>query len=305
MIDTTHIDLNDLRLLLNVVEHGGYSAASRVLGIPKSTISQRIAALEVAAGTGLLRRTSRSLSLTEAGELLIPHARVIDEQAKQARQALLNLGDDLSGTLRISSSVAVAQFALAPLLPTFLHDNPKVTVRVDAINRYVDLIGEGYDMGLRAHGTSLKETTLLQRIVAQTPWCLAASPALMAAAGPVSDPRELGGRETLFFATSNAEPVWSLLKDSVQILVRLSPRLWSDDMATLRIAAIEGAGIVALPAYILAPALRSGQLVTVLADWCVLKSAISILTPPARQSSRLAKAFSDYLAAEFASVTRV
>jgi LysR family transcriptional regulator for bpeEF and oprC len=90
------LDLNDVRLLMKVIEHGSYTAAARATGIPKSTISQRIAQLERAVGTGLLRRTSRSFSLTEAGAVLLPHAQAIDRLAREAETALLQRGDELA-----------------------------------------------------------------------------------------------------------------------------------------------------------------------------------------------------------------
>ena len=96
------IDLNDIRLLMQVVESGSYTAASRLNGMPKSTISQRIAALERAVGTGLLRRTSRSFSLTETGALLLPHAREIEELSRKLEQQLFEQGDSVAGTLRIT-----------------------------------------------------------------------------------------------------------------------------------------------------------------------------------------------------------
>jgi DNA-binding transcriptional LysR family regulator len=196
MNDSNRIDLNDLRLLMHVVEQGGYAAASRVLGIPKSTISQRIANLEVAVGTGLLRRTTRSLSLTEVGALLIPHARAMADHARDIEETLLNLGTAAAGTLRVTSSVAVAQFALAPLIPRFLEANPKVDLRISVSNRYTDLVGEGFDMAIRAYGTPLKDSTMVQRVIARTPWAVAASPAYLRE-HPVTAPVDLAQCQTL------------------------------------------------------------------------------------------------------------
>ncbi|MDB5552148.1 MAG: Transcriptional regulator, LysR family protein [Rhizobium sp.] len=292
------MDLNDLRLLLYVVNYGGFTAASKALAIPTSTISQRIANLERAAGTGLLRRSTRSLSLTEAGRILLPHARAIEDQARQAKNALLGLGSEMTGSLRVSCSVSIAQFALAPLLDKFLRQNPKITMRLDVTNRYVDLIGEGYDVGLRGHSVPLKDSSLLQRIISRTPWSLAASPDFLkknpAPAGPIG----LAASQVLYFSPANVEPIWTLRKGELAIKVELSPRVSSEDMATLKIAAANGSGIVGLPTYILSPALKSGDLVPVLPDWQLTGSSISTLTPPARQSSHLTKSFTDFLAAE-------
>lgn len=297
------IDLNDLRLLFYVAECGGFSAASKALSIPTSTISQRIAALERVIGTALLRRTTRSLSLTEAGKLLVPHARAIEEQARDARRALLGLGGELAGTIRVSSSVAIAQFALAPILPRFLKRYPEVAVFIDAANRLVDLVGEGYDIGIRAHASSLKDSTLVQRVIARTPWSLAAAPDYLQESPPPSDPAGLAEAQVLYFGSANGAHVWRLEGEKAEMEVELRPCLCCDDMATLKVAAIGGGGIVGLPTYIIDSALKQGQLVPVLPEWRLAGSSISLITPPKRQSSRLAKCFSDFIAAELPPMT--
>jgi DNA-binding transcriptional LysR family regulator len=297
------LDLNDLRLLLKVVEQGSFTAAAAAAGIPVSTISQRIASLENFAGVGLLRRTTRSLSLTEAGSALLPHARLIESEARQAEIALLDGGKELKGILRISSSFALAEFALAPIVPDFLRESPGVSIRVEVTNRYVDLIGEGYDLCLRAHAASLRDSSLRQRTAAVTPWSLVASSNWVAKHGQPSQPADLAGLDTLFFAIPNAPAMWSLSKKDEEVKINLTPRLWSDDIAMLRRAAIESGGIASLPQYITQPLLKAGQLVPILAGWLSGTSKVSILTPLRSQTSRLAAAFSDFLARELRRTT--
>ena len=280
------------------MENGSYTAASRITGIPVSTISQRIASLEAVAGVGLLRRTSRSMSVTETGHLLLDYARALDDTARLAEQILFDRGQEVSGTLRVTASFALAQFALAPLLPRFLARHPKANIQVDASNQFVDLVAGGYDVGLRAHGAPLKDSSLLQRVVARTPWSLAASPCWLSRCGQPASPGELDTTETLYFATGPDRPHWLLCRNTEQVELRLMPRLCSNDMATLRQAAIAGRGLVGLPSYVLGPALNTRQLAPVLPDWTILVSTISVLTPPQRQSSRLARHFVEFLSAE-------
>ena len=298
------IDLNDIRLLMQVVEHGSYTAAARAIGVPKSTISQRIAALEATVGTGLLRRTSRSFSLTEAGSLLLPHARAIEDLARQVEHALDEQGRELQGTLRVSSSNAIAQFALSPIVPRFLADHPRVSIRVEASNRLVDLVGEGYDMTVRGHVGPLKDSILIQRVVARTPWILTASPAWIEGHGAPEEPEGVPLEEALCFSNGFECPDWTVSAEGEERVLKVAPRLISDDMTSLRTSAIAGAGIAMLPAYILRAALESGELVQILPDWIGQTSNISVLTPPKLQSSRLAGAFSDFLAARLPSVMR-
>lgn len=302
------IDLNDIRLLMQVVEHGSYTAAARQIGIPKSTISQRIAALEATVGTGLLRRTSRSFSLTEAGSELLPHARAIEALARSVEQTLLEQGKEIHGTLRVSCPNAMAQDVVSPLIPRFLDRHERVTIRVEASNRMVDLISGGFDMIIRGHFQPLRDSTLIQRVVARSPWRLAASPRWIAEHGTPATPGDILPGQVLSFSTEPEYPGWVLTSDeggtSREEVVRVSPRMISDDMFTLRAAAVAGGGIVCVPAHVLRSQLESGELVRVLPTWSQM-STISVLTPPKAQSSRLTAAFSDFLAAELPALMRV
>ena len=298
------IDLNDIRLLMQVVEHGSYTAASRAIGVPKSTISQRIAQLEAMMGTGLLRRTSRSFSLTEAGSQLLPHARAIEEVARQVEQALMEQGDGLQGTLRVSCSHAIAQFALSPVVPRFLTKHERVTIKVEATNRVVDLVGEGFDMTVRGHVGPLRDSILIQRVVARTPWALVASPGWIEEHGMPMTPEDIGPNEALSFSHSPDWQAWSLRKGDTERRIEVSPRLILDDMISLRTCAVAGGGITCLPGYLLKSSLGSGELVRVLPDWECQTSIISVVTPPKLQSSRLAAAFSSFLAAELPPLMR-
>lgn len=296
------IDLNDIRLLMQVVEHGSYTAAARQIGVPKSTISQRIAALEATVGTGLLRRTSRSFSLTEAGAQLLPHARAIEDLARQVERALDEQGRELQGTLRVSCSNAIAQFALSPIVPRFLAEHHKVVIRVEATNRLVDLVTEGYDMTVRGHVGPLRDSILIQRVVARTPWTLAASPRWMDLHGTPAEPEDVPPGETLCFSGGPECTAWSLHRGTDERLIDVAPRLISDDMISLRTSAIADAGIACLPGYLMRSAYVTGDLVRVLPDWIAQTSSISVLTPPKAQSSKLAGAFSDFLASELPTV---
>jgi DNA-binding transcriptional LysR family regulator len=297
------LDFNDLRLLLYIVEYGGFTAASKALSIPTSTLSQRIAALERVAGTGLLRRTTRSLSLTEAGKALLPHARAIERLAIEAQRKLLTLKEDRGALLRITTSAAIAQFALAPLVPKFLKQNSNVRIRVEATNRYVDLIAEGYDLGVRAYSTRLKDSSLVQRLVARTPWVLAASPGFLKENSTPIEPADLKSATVLHFDVIGEVAKWEFAKGDSTVKVPLQPAMCSDDMATLRIAALNDAGIIGLPLYILGSAIADGSLVPLLTDWQLRGSSISVLSPPAHQSSPLARSFRDFIAAELPSIT--
>lgn len=200
------------------------------------------------------------------------------------------------GTLRVATSVTIARFAIAPLLAGFLAQFPKVSVSVEASNRYVDLIAGGHDMAVRAHELALDDSTLISRVVARTPWSLAASPEWVSQSATVSAPEDLIGLDALYFGAVQGEPRWAFSRGGDKTVIRPSPRLRSDDMGMLKHAATESLGCVSLPTYVLRDALSAGRLVPLLRDWQMPVAAMSVITPPRRQSSRLAKTFSDYLA---------
>ena len=292
------IDLNDVRLLAQVVEHGNYTAAARATGVAKSTISQRICALERAAGNGLLRRNSRSLSLTEAGALLMPHARAIEHLAQSVERDLLEGQSELRGTLLVSCSPVLACIVLSGLVARFLAAHPSVAIRIEAAGDPILRIAAGADMVIDDHSGRLRDCGLTQRVVARTEWALAASPAWLAANPAPAVPGDILVTETLCHASTRTCPPWILHRGEDERVVAVGPRLVSDDIATLHAAALAGAGLACLPAYVLAPSLSAGELHRVLPDWSPASTDLVVLTPPRLQTSRLARAFADFLATE-------
>src|SRR5688572_13668778 len=136
-------ELDDLALFSAVVEHGGFAAAERALGTPKSRLSRRVAALEADLGVRLLQRSTRRFSVTDVGQDVYRHARAMLEEARAAREAVARLSAVPRGLVRLSCPVAFAQSQLSQLLPEFLDAHPQVQLQVHVSNRRVDLIEEG------------------------------------------------------------------------------------------------------------------------------------------------------------------
>ena len=157
------MNLNHAYYLVYVVEKQGFSAAARTLGIPKSRISRQVKDLEETLGARLLNRDSRHMSLTEAGEAYYRHAKMALECMVAAEAAVRTDKDVLEGSVTLSCSVGVAQFALGRILPGFLADNPRVVLRLQASNDYADMIGDGIDLAIRAHFKLLPDSGLIQR----------------------------------------------------------------------------------------------------------------------------------------------
>ncbi|SLN09523.1 HTH-type transcriptional regulator CynR [Roseovarius litorisediminis] len=160
------MDLNQAYYLVHVVEKQGFSAAARTLGIPKSRLSRQVKNLEEALGTRLLNRDSRRMSLTEAGEAYYRHAKMALECMLAAETAVRRDKDTLEGTVTLSCSVGVAQFALCRILPRFLAENPRVVLQIQASNDFSDLISDGIDLAIRGHFKLLPDSGLIQRRLA-------------------------------------------------------------------------------------------------------------------------------------------
>ena len=166
------LDLNDFYYFVQVVDRGGFTAAGRTLRVPKSTLSHRIQQLEAELGVRLLNRTSRRFGMTDAGGEFYRHAVAMLQQAEQAETAIRHRLTEPTGTVRFTAGVATAQFAMRDMVADFLVRFPKVNVVGHATDQTVDIVGENFDVAIRAHSTPLPDSTLVQRTLAPAPWFL-------------------------------------------------------------------------------------------------------------------------------------
>ena len=177
------LDLNDFFYFVQVVDRGGFTAASRTLRLPKSTLSHRIRQLEAGLGVRLLNRTSRRFGMTDAGGEFYRHAAEMLQQAEQAEASIRHRLSEPIGTVRFTSGTATMQFALREAVTDFLVRHPRVNVVAHATDQKVDIVGENYDVAVRAHADPLPNSTLVQRTLAPAPWLLFAGAAYLDANG--------------------------------------------------------------------------------------------------------------------------
>ncbi len=205
------LDLNDFRYFVRIAECGGITAASRNLNVPKSTVSHRLQQLETSLGVRLVNRTSRSLSMTDAGDLFYRHAVAMLERADLAESAVRERLMEPSGTIRFTTAVATSLFALRPMLSDFIRRHPKVNVILHTSDDQVDIVGGSYDLAVRAHTGPLSDSTLVQRILAPAPWFLFAGPAYLERRGVPFTPEDLAGHDTLIMCWRPGFPIaWKL-----------------------------------------------------------------------------------------------
>ncbi|MGH8235633.1 MAG: LysR substrate-binding domain-containing protein [Steroidobacteraceae bacterium] len=293
-------DLNSYYFFVQVTDQRGFAAAGRALEVPKSTLSRRIIDLESRLGARLIQRTSRSFKLTEAGREFYEHALAMLIEAEAAENSVKRRMAEPSGLVRFTCSIGMAP-PLAELLARFLTTFPKVSLVQHATNRYVDLVEEGFDVGLRGHFQPLPDSGMIQRRLSPTPWHLFAAPGYLGRAGTPVNPADLVCHSAIALGTRSDETLWKLRTASgEEVVIPFTPRMCSDDLETLKLAAIANLGVAALPEYVCRKEIEQGKLLRVLPAWSARSEAeVTLLAPSRRGLLPSVRAFIDFLAAEF------
>jgi DNA-binding transcriptional LysR family regulator len=261
------MNLNDLTFFAQAVESGGFSSAARRFGMPKSTISKRVAALESFLGVRLIERNTRSFHLTDIGRSFLRHARAALAEVECAQQVIRQRLAEPTGTVRLTAAVPVAQFQLAPHLPALAANYPNLQLQLHASDRFVDLLQDGYDIAVRSHFAPLADSGLVQRVLSREDVVLVASAGYLKTNGTPRSPQDLQGHEGLL--TSPDATSWRLRRTGARAMTTVSPRarMVADESVTLLYAALAGMGIVPLPSTFCDQHLQSGALVRVLPRW--------------------------------------
>jgi DNA-binding transcriptional LysR family regulator len=288
------MNLNDLHYFVQAVDSGGFAAAARRLGCPKSTVSKRVAELEARLDVRLIHRTSRSFTLTEVGRDYYDHARAAMIEVEAAENVVHRRLAEPSGLVRITASVPTAQFRLADRLPDLARQYPKLQIQLHVTDRFVDVLQEGFDIAIRSHFGPLPDSDLLQRRMSEEPFVLVAAPDYLAMRGTPPTPHALAGHDGLLGSLSSK--TWRL-NDGHGREVEVAPiaRFYADESAPLLKAAEAGLGIARLPQSFTEAAATGGRLVRVLPEWTAGTVLTTILTPHRRGQLPAIRAVIDFL----------
>jgi DNA-binding transcriptional LysR family regulator len=292
-------DLKALFYFSKVVDYGGFSAAQRAIGIPKSRLSRGMAELEKELGVRLLQRNTRRLALTEVGKLFHEHCRAMMVEAEGAIDAVLKLTSSPRGVVRVSCPVTASQTLLSPVVAGFLKRCPEVTLRVQVTNRVVDLFEDDVDLALRVRSFVDDTAGLIVQRFWSTPQHLVAAKSLLNRHRPANldDLRKL---PSLDLSPRDGRHVWHLKSpDGRSHECVHHPRLITDDMESLRQAALAGLGAVALPEIVCDSDLRSGSLVAALPGWALPKHQLYAAFLSRRGLMPGVKHFLEYLSESF------
>jgi DNA-binding transcriptional LysR family regulator len=293
-------DLNDLYYFARVVEHGGFAPAGRALGVPKSTLSRRIALLEEKLKSRLLQRSTRHFGMTEVGEVYYRHCVAMIAEAEAAQEAIDNTGAEPRGMIRVTCPISLMFSSVAPIISRYLAAHPQVRVQLSATNRRVDVIEEGVDVALRVRFPPLENEGLVMKRLAESRQLLVGSPALLDQLGRPGTPAELSRLPGLDLLRSPPKHAWEF-RDAAGHLVSVAfePRYAADDMYALRQAAEDGIGIAQLADYVVMDQITSGALEIILPDWTLPSGIVHAVFPSRRGLSPAIRSLIDFLALEF------
>jgi DNA-binding transcriptional LysR family regulator len=289
-------DLNDLGFFAAVVSHGGISAAARALGLPKSRLSRRVAALEGELGVRLIERSTRRFKVTEVGQDVYRHARAAIGEAEAIEEIVSQRTSEPQGLVRIGCPVGVDR-AISACLPHFLARHPRLRVQVIVSNRRVDLIEEGVDVAIRIRQELDTDAELQIRVISRTDLVLAASPAFVAAWGQPATPADIPAYATLGHADQPGRVRWTLMNAAGgRAEVLHEPRLSASTFPILREAAIAGLGLALLPDDWVREPIEADQLVRVLPGWAAPQGVLHLVFTSRRGLLPGVRATIDFLA---------
>ena len=293
-------DLNAMYLFAKVVEHGGYTAAARALGMQTSRISRHVTDLEKDLGVRLLNRTTRRMSLTDVGQTFYQHCAALVAEAQAATETIDRTRTVPQGTVRMSCPVPLLETDVAVIVSRYLIDNPQVRVQIDATGRRVNVIEEGVDIALRVRRPPLEDSGLVVRPLSNSAAVLVSSPQLFARRARPIHPSELAELPTLDMSSASDRYTWEFRTPTGdEISVSHTPRLTTDDFATLRLAAIDGVGIALLPYFLARSGLQSGALEQLMPDYGSPESLVHAVFPSRRGLVPAVRALLDALVAGF------
>jgi len=288
--------IGDLSLFLRVLDLGSISAAARSLDLSVAVASQRLKRLERELGVRLLHRTTRQLHATPEGMQLAEQGRTLVEDLESLTSGLRRGATEISGTLRVTLSAAFGSQYVSPLLPEFLDLHPRVKLSVNLDDRTVDLVGSGFDLGIRIG--EMGDSSLVARRLASNRRVLCASPTYLRKRGVPRTPADLAAHDCLLLVGSQGrQDVWHFTdRKGRDVAQRVRGRFESNQGALLRDAVVAGLGIAMHSLWHVHDQLRSGRLQTVLADYPIHATGIYAVMPQRRLVPPRVRAFVDFLA---------
>jgi DNA-binding transcriptional LysR family regulator len=290
-------DLARIRAFVQVFDAGGFSAAARQHGRSKALLSKYVTDLEDYLGVRLMNRTTRKLSLTEAGEAYYREASQLLQQLDELDASILDQTLAPRGLLRVSAARNFGEMILAPAIFAFLAEQPDVTLDLRLEDRFVDLVEEGIDVALRI--SAAQDSSLIARRICNMQHSVVASPAYLAAHRTPSKPEDLRNHSCIIDTNLQGQANWRFIEDGETVSIHVNGPVRVNSPLSARDAALAGLGIALLPGYLADPMLASGQLVRLLDEFVQTGSSLQAVYPHRRHLAGKVRALIDYLVAWF------
>mgnify|MGYP000901730531 CR=1 FL=1 len=292
------VDLNGFVIFARVAELGSFTAAADALGLSKSMVSRQVSQLEDELGVRLLNRTTRRISLTEAGAVVLERAQRIVAEAEEAAEDANCIEGAVRGTLRINAPMTFGIRQLGPVLPEFLARYPELTVALDLNDRRIDLIEEGFDVSVRI--SALTDSSLIARQLAPVQRYVVGAPSYFEKQGVPRRPADLTRHPFLLYtllARSNHLEMENAKGEREE--VDLQARLYCNNADAMLETLAAGLGLALVPDFICSTHLKSGRLVRVLPDWKVAPLTLHAIYPHSRHVTAKVRAFVDFMVEKF------
>ncbi len=291
--------LTSMAVFVKAADLGSFTAAGTALGLSSQMVGKHVSFLEERLGAQLLHRSTRRQSLTAIGQTFYERCRVVLGEVEAAEASARESSTTPRGRLRVSAPVTFGSIALAPLISDFLRIYPQVEITLDLTDRYVDVVGEGYDVVIRLG--PLKDSEFISRALVPYRLIACASPGYLATRGTPRTPADLVAHDCLGFVFASGQPFseWRFDKEGQVHGVQVRSRFQVNDARVLQAAALDGQGIILQANLILADDLAAGRLVQVLPDYETPTRALHILFTATRPPTQTLRSFIDHVADRF------
>lgn len=287
-----------MRVFAKVVEQGSFARAAETLNMSNAVVTRHVADLETHLGTRLLNRTTRRLSLTETGHAYIERLQQILRAIEDADAVASSASSKASGNLRLYAYQGFGQYQLAPLLQAYGRAHPEVTLEVVLSERTVDLVEDGFDIGIYS-GLQKFDANLIARKLCSSEVMLCAAPDYLKRRGVPTRPQEIAEHDCLNFDFEQVRNHWNVEGPDGVLSIPIRTRLMSNNGILLRACALAGMGISLSVSYAMADDLTSGRLVRLLPDHPMGQLSITMVYPSRRLLSAKVRSFVDFMTARF------
>ncbi|AUT73959.1 MULTISPECIES: LysR family transcriptional regulator [Paraburkholderia] len=282
-----------MEIFVSVAEAGSFSAAAKRMNVGQPAISKSVAQLEERLGVRLILRSTRGLTMTDAGQRFYEHAKRVIQEADDAEQVVRHASDSLSGNLRVSAAVTFACLHVLPSLDAFLSRHPKLEIDLKLDDRIIDLLEEGMDVALRMG--ALTDSSMTARRIGRSPRLVVGTPDYFSRAGVPTTPAELDRHQAIVYSQGGGGETWTFRQNDSDVDVTVSGRVRVSAAEGMRTAVLNGMGLAIASRWMFSPELASGEVEAVLTDWTLPAVDLWAVFPSGRLVTAKARAFVEFV----------